>query len=96
MQKRYSTEEKATHWQAWKDSGLTQAAYCEQHEIKSSSFKNWGSCKPKAQLIPVQISTPVVEPAISISWYGSQILLPRPMTAKDWQTLLFAIKALSI
>lgn len=96
MQKRYSREERAAHWQAWKDSGLTQSVYCDQNGLKSSSFKNWGNNRPKAKLIPVKLSSPLVGTSVTVNWYGSEITLPSSLPMKDWQTLLLAIKALSV
>ena len=31
----------ARHVQAWRDSGLTQVAYCQQHELKPKAFAYW-------------------------------------------------------
>jgi len=31
----------AQHVQAWRDSGLTQGAYCQQHELKPKALAYW-------------------------------------------------------
>ena len=31
----------ARHVQAWRDSGLTQVAYCQQHELKPKALAYW-------------------------------------------------------
>lgn len=31
----------AEHVQAWRNSGMTQVAYCEQHKINTKSFGYW-------------------------------------------------------
>ena len=31
----------AQHVQAWRDSGLTQVAYCQQHELKPKALAYW-------------------------------------------------------
>ncbi|MFT5211954.1 MAG: hypothetical protein ACI9CE_003695, partial [Flavobacterium sp.] len=40
-----NTINKSQFWQdhvtAWQGSGLSQAAYCKQHEIKSHNFAYW-------------------------------------------------------
>lgn len=54
----YTKEQKQRHVDAWRQSGLTQRAYCHQHGIKRSSFKNWSSnsSRQKPTCIPVVIT----------------------------------------
>ncbi|EEU7751397.1 IS66 family insertion sequence element accessory protein TnpB [Salmonella enterica] len=70
MQKRklYTLEEKRQHVVSWRASGLTRQQYCELHDIKFSTFREWPQ-DTKAErrgndsgLIPVHIATaqPVV------------------------------------
>ncbi|EEO7697845.1 hypothetical protein QXB10_001713 [Salmonella enterica] len=43
MQKRklYTLEEKRQHVASWRASGLTRQQYCELHDIKFSTFREW-------------------------------------------------------
>ena len=54
------------HVQRWKHSGLSKAAYCEQHKIKAGSFYNWSSktnvehsTDPVAQLVGTPQPAPI-------------------------------------
>ncbi|MHA6130738.1 IS66 family insertion sequence element accessory protein TnpA [Pseudomonas fluorescens group sp. PF-1] len=39
----------ARHVQAWRDSGLTQVAYCHQHELKPKALAYWIRRSKQAQ-----------------------------------------------
>lgn len=65
MQERklYTLEEKRQHVASWRASGLTRQQYCELHDIKFSTFREWPQ-DTKAErrvndsgLIPVHIAT---------------------------------------
>ncbi|GLH25498.1 hypothetical protein ENT52713_28940 [Enterobacter sp. 200527-13] len=65
MQERklYTLEEKRHHVASWRASGLTRQQYCELHDIKFSTFREWPQ-DTKAErrvnesgLIPVRIAT---------------------------------------
>ena len=63
---KHSIQQKQAHVRAWRQSGLTQQAYCEQQGLTLGSFKNW----PKRYRIhpvclPVHI-TSATEPAGNI------------------------------
>lgn len=55
----YTKKQKQQHVDAWRQSGLTQRAYCHQHGIKRSSFKNWSSngSRQEPTCIPVIITS---------------------------------------
>jgi hypothetical protein len=69
-----TSEQKCTFWndhfQAWKQSNLTQSKYCEQHNLKPATFSYWRTRlrkKPAAgKLIPVNIGTPRTPIAIAL------------------------------
>lgn len=58
-----TTEQKRTFWQkhidGWQQSGLSQPAYCKQHDLKLANFGYWRTrlSKPKntRKLIPVDL-----------------------------------------
>ncbi len=43
------------HFAAWKSSGLSQAEYCKQHDLKLSNFTYWRSRvnKPQRKFMPI-------------------------------------------
>jgi len=52
------------HFESWKNSGLSQAAYCRQHKLKTYGFQYWKKrFKPNqapicpTKLLPVKISS---------------------------------------
>ncbi len=56
---RHSRQFWIDHVQRWKRSGLSKAAYCEQHKIKPGSFYNWSS---KSNVEPsASVTTHLVE-----------------------------------
>ncbi len=60
-----TAEQKQTFWQQhiseWEKSGLTQTAYCKQHNIKLANFGYWRTrlnrSNPSRKLIPVPIES---------------------------------------
>ncbi|WP_250465090.1 IS66 family insertion sequence element accessory protein TnpA [Microbulbifer litoralis] len=59
-----TTQSKSDFWQqhiqTWKESGLSQAAYCQQHDLKLSTFTYWRhkQNKGRRKLVPVSITAP--------------------------------------
>lgn len=59
-----TSEQKRTYWQnhieGWQLSGLTQKAYCNQHDLELSTFTYWRAqsarSKPSSKLIPVTVT----------------------------------------
>ena len=41
MKSLISRAEKLEHINAWRASGLTQAAYCREHQLKETTFNGW-------------------------------------------------------
>lgn len=40
-QNQAATESWRRHWEAWKESGLSQAQYSRQHQVKIHAFRYW-------------------------------------------------------
>lgn len=51
------------HFENWKSSGQTQAAYCRQNNLKSRALTYWKkkfqNKKPESQLVPVNLQAPI-------------------------------------
>ncbi|HHI2554929.1 IS66 family insertion sequence element accessory protein TnpA [Klebsiella aerogenes] len=69
QRKQYTLEERRQHVTNWRASGLTRQQYCELHDIKFSTFREWPQdtksvvSKDGSGLIPVHIATePVTTP----------------------------------
>lgn len=62
-----TTDEKIIFWQnhiqAWQDSGLSQPAYCKEHDLKFGNFSYWRTrlkkIRTKSKLLPVKLEAPV-------------------------------------
>ena len=54
-------EQWRTHIQAWQESGLSQAAYCQQHELVCSRFGYWRR-KLAGESLPASGFVQVVRP----------------------------------
>lgn len=60
-----TTEQKRTFWQThidgWQQSGLSQPAYCKQHDLKLANFGYWRTRLNKPErtkkLIPVELTS---------------------------------------
>ncbi len=74
-------QEKASLWQRhmedWKTSGLTQAVYCQQHDISLASFGYWRTRLKRTtrsednpgietRFLPVQLRSPEPESALTL------------------------------
>lgn len=62
----YSKEQKRKHVEAWRQSGLSQHAYCQQHPIKHSSFRNWPLACSSQRLSCLPVVIAAGEPAREI------------------------------
>lgn len=83
------------HHQQWQQSGLTQKAYCQQHELKLANFRYWRSRLQakgavSAKLIPLGPRS--VEPVLSIS--AGALRIEIPLAAVD-QTLPIVLRCLT-
>jgi hypothetical protein len=67
----------SAYWQtqveAWRQSGLSQIAYCEQHGLNIKSFRRWRTKLQRAAttatsltLVPINVGTPATTPAIRL------------------------------
>ena len=74
------------YWQAqvedWRQSGLSQIAYCKQRDLNIKSFRRWRTklqraATPALTLVPVSVSAQIPEPPIRLhSPGGWRIELP--------------------
>ncbi len=62
-----------TQVEGWRQSGLSQIAYCEQHGLNIKSFRRWRTKLQRAAttaasltLVPVSIGNPATTPAIRL------------------------------
>jgi len=80
------------HIEAWQQSGLTQALYCEQHQLKKGTFSARLSeyrrlnLSQAVALIPVQVASVVPTPASSSNLVlthnnGHRLELPTSVSA---------------
>jgi hypothetical protein len=85
MAKRQTAEFWGRHLEGWRQSGLTQVAYCATHGLQLKSFGRWRSkARTSAQtpsslltLVPVSLAAPVADSAIQLhSPGGWRIELP--------------------
>jgi hypothetical protein len=85
MTKRQTREYWERHLEGWRESGLTQVAYCTSHGLHIKLFGRWRSkAREAAQagsalltLIPLSVAAPVVDKAIQLySPGGWRIELP--------------------
>jgi hypothetical protein len=67
----------SAYWQAqvegWRQSGLSQIAYCEQHGLNIKSFRRWRTKLQRAAttsasltLVPISVGNPATAPAIRL------------------------------
>jgi len=85
------------HIEGWQRSGLSQAAYCRQHDLNANSFtgrlsefrKKAGSVS--SELIPVQVSVDKEPPSTNnlvLSVNNCRLELPAPVSAQWLADLL--------
>lgn len=84
-----ATQSKSDFWQKhiadWKTSGLPQAAYCDQHNLKLSTFTYWRSKQSESRPKLVPVSMPPTADLAELSLPGG-IHLQLPVSALE-QTL---------
>ena len=80
------------YWQkqieGWRQSGLSQIAYCAQHDLNIKSFRRWRTrlqvksfSTPALTLVPVSVTAPQQEPVIRLhSPAGWRIEMPLTQT----------------
>lgn len=72
--RRRSVNSKQTFWQAhidaWRESGLSQVAYCKQHKLSLSSFGYWRHKRVSPVMpvaaVPIVVSRPAIEERMDI------------------------------
>jgi hypothetical protein len=89
------------HLAAWRDSGLSQAAYCRQQDVSLSSFGYWHGkrdAKPSPAtraLLPIvvsAVSTPMDRIEVALP-NGLQVHLPLGSDATRWVPMIRALMA---
>lgn len=84
-----TTQSKSDFWQQhiadWQASGLSQAAYCDQHNLKLSNFTYWRSKQSKSRPKLIPVSMPPTADLAELSLPGG-IHLQLPVSALE-QTL---------
>lgn len=84
-----TTQSKSDFWQqhisAWKDSGLSQAAYCQQHDLKLSTFTYWRNKQNKGRRKLMPVSIPAPDASVELALPGG-IHMQLPASALE-QTL---------
>jgi hypothetical protein len=84
------------HLVAWRDSGLSQAAYCRQHEVSLSSFGyrrgKWDAVPSPPALLPLVVSpvSPSVDRIEVTLPNGLQVRLPIDGDATPWVPMIRA------
>ena len=92
----------AGHLAAWRDSGLSQAGYCRQHDLRLPSFGYWrrrfGAPAPGAAKLPalVPIAVGAVDTCDTVIEVclpnGLQVRLPVAMDPLHWVPLMQALR----
>jgi hypothetical protein len=81
------------HIQAWQSSTLSQAAYCNKHQLSLASFGYWRKrlkLEAPPQIIPVVREAPVVGVQLR-SPGGWQIALPTNLSLEALRNLMAAL-----
>ena len=87
------------HLAAWRDSGLSQAAYCRRQDISLSSFGYWrgkrDAVPASPALLPLVVSpVPSSMDRIEVTLpNGLQVRLPSGSDAADWIPMIRALMA---
>jgi len=83
QRKQYTLDEKRQHVADWRACGLTRQQYCELHNIKFSTFREWPQdtkpavSKDDAGLIPVHITAEsAMVPAVQVVNDPVMLFLP--------------------
>ena len=85
------------HVEAWQASGLSQVAYCRQHQLNSKTFSNWLRVYRSQQvnatvstLIPVDIKPdPSLPGSLYLRWpQGHTLELPKDVSPQWFGQLL--------
>jgi hypothetical protein len=73
MAARQGTEYWREQVEGWRASGLSQIAYCAQHDLNIKSFRRWrtklqrtAATAPSLTLVPISVGAPATAPAIRL------------------------------
>jgi hypothetical protein len=87
------------HLVAWSDSGLSQAAYCRQHDVSLPCFGYWRgklgavpspSAKALLPIVVSQVSTPMDRMAVELA-NGLRVHLSVGSDAAQWVPMIRAL-----
>ena len=96
-----ATQRWAVHVQRWRESGLTQAAYCQQHDLNRHTLTYWSwrlrreaetaRDLPQATpaLVPIRVAAPVATSLDLVLAWPSGLRLQLPIgTDAEWLAAL--------
>ncbi len=83
------------HAQTWRESGMTQGAYCEQHGLKLSTLGYWSrrdkGAVNRVRLVPVKVQESGSPGLVLRGAQGWQLSLPPGVPARWLAELLRAL-----
>ena len=86
----YSAAQRAAHHQQWRASGLSQKAYCQQHQVNLHTFKKWAKQTKHFKQVSV-IANPASSVMLSFS-NGVKIHLPQGVNPSTMTALIEAVR----
>lgn len=83
--KRYSSGEREQYLRLWRQSGLSQSAFCQQFSLSKKSLSTWArkSNLKRPKLLPVQVDSPTVKNEASGQPVAIPFSLSSPATSVD-------------
>jgi len=85
-----SSEARRIHIEAWQTSGMSQAAYCREHDLNAKTFGNWvrkhrsGQVIRSPALVPVTITVPMPANTLSLRGRGDHVLELPSTVSPHW------------
>jgi transposase-like protein len=83
--KRYTSEEREQYLRLWRQSGLSQSAFCQQFSLSKKSLSTWArkSNLKRLKLLPVQADSAITKNETSGQHVAMSASLPPPLTSVD-------------
>ena len=94
MRTRRTAAERQTILEAWKDSGLTQQAFADQHNLNVGTLRNWIYKRrdPEPVRFLEVVPTPTTTPTAATLWINDTLRLELPdLPDPDWLARLVAV-----